>query len=444
MEEGEMRRTLTLRLLPDRNAENKLKLLCSLSAKLWNEVSYVRRRMFFEEKKVDLKSTYKEFYEKYKILIGSATTQQILNKNNEAWKSFFSLLKAKKEGKLPPFIRNLNPPIYRKKSGSRELWCVLRKDQYRFDGNCIVIKGLGAIGSIRVRYIGRINVRGKQGRAEIRYDSDEKKWYIHVAFEVSEKIAKDEWVEVPVNPLGDKVAGIDIGINNLLAVYAEDGSALIVSGRLLKSISFYWRKKIANYQSTLNKYGLKSSRKLRKMYKKWRKQVKSCINWAVRNTVEWLYWRGVSRVLVGYPKHIAQNGDKNSKVNFEVVHAWTYGYLLRRLIELGKEYGIRVELVSEENTSTTCPLCKAKSRDHRRVCRGLLKCYKHNKVFNADLAGAYNILLRGEENILLKAKTIPPSPALCGVGVIRLRPGVGLNPAKAGEVALNLPRTLAL
>ncbi|MEM1674821.1 MAG: zinc ribbon domain-containing protein [Candidatus Bathyarchaeia archaeon] len=105
---------------------------------------------------------------------------------------------------------------------------------------------------------------------------------------------------------------------------------------------------------------------------------------------------------------------------------------------------MRVELVSEENTSTTCPLCKAKSRDHRRVCRGLLKCYKHNKVFNADLAGAYNILLRGEENILLKAKTIPPSPALCGVGVMRLRPGVGLNPAKAGEVALNLPRTLAL
>jgi len=79
-------------------------------------------------------------------------------------------------------------------------------------------------------------------------------------------------------------------------VYVEDGSALIVSGRPLKSISFYWRKKIADYQSTLNMYGLKTSRRLRRMYKKWRRQVKNYIDWAVRNTMERLYWREVLRV----------------------------------------------------------------------------------------------------------------------------------------------------
>ncbi|MEM3490569.1 MAG: transposase [Fervidicoccaceae archaeon] len=330
----------------------------------------------------------------------------------------------------------MNPPGYRKRGGSRELWCVLRNDQYRFDGEYIVFKGLGAIGSIRVRYIGRVNVRGKQGRAEIRYDSDERKWYIHVVFEVSEKLVKEKWVEVPMNPLRDKVAGVDIGINNLLAVYVEDGSALLVSGRPLKSTSFYWRKKIADYQSTLNRYGLRTSRRLRRMYKKWRRQVKNYINWAVRNTVEWLYWRGVSRVIVGYPKYIAQNSSKSSKINFEVVHTWTYGYLLMRIAEVGEEYGIRVELVSEESTSTTCPLCKAKNQDHKRVYRGLFKCYKHSKVFNADLVGAYNVLL--------KAKTIPPSPALHGVGVTSPRPGVDLNLTRAGNVAPNLPETLAL
>ncbi|MEM2848615.1 MAG: transposase, partial [Zestosphaera sp.] len=67
---------------------------------------------------------------------------------------------------------------------------------------------------------------------------------------------------------------------------------------------------------------------------------------------------------------------------------------------------------------------------------GLLKCYKHSKVFNTDLVGAHNILL--------KTKTIPPSPALHGVGVTRLRPGAELNPAHAGNVALNLPGTLVL
>ena len=107
-----------------------------------------------------------------------------------------------------------------------------------------------------------------------------------------------------------------------------------------------------------------------------------------------------------------------------------------RIAEVGEEYGIKVEFVSEENTSTICPLCIVKNQDHRRVCRGLLKCYKHSKVFNTDLVGAHNILL--------KTKTIPPSPALCGVGVTRLRPGAELNPAKAGNIAPNLPRTPAL
>jgi len=43
-----------------------------------------------------MRGTYKEFYERYKALIGSATAQQILNKNDEAWRSFFGLLKAKR------------------------------------------------------------------------------------------------------------------------------------------------------------------------------------------------------------------------------------------------------------------------------------------------------------------------------------------------------------
>ena len=91
-----LKRSSVVVLAVDKVAEAKLKLLCSLSSKLWNEVSYARRRMFFETGRVDLKSTYKEFYEKYKVLIGSATAQQVLNKNDEAWRSFLSLLKLKK------------------------------------------------------------------------------------------------------------------------------------------------------------------------------------------------------------------------------------------------------------------------------------------------------------------------------------------------------------
>ena len=102
-----MKRTSIVELVVDKNSEERLRLLCNLSSKLWNEVNYARR-MFFEKRGVELKATYKEFYEKYKTLIGSATAQQILNKNNEAWRSFFKMLKLKKESKLPPFITKIS------------------------------------------------------------------------------------------------------------------------------------------------------------------------------------------------------------------------------------------------------------------------------------------------------------------------------------------------
>ncbi len=136
--------------------------------------------------------------------------------------------------------------------------------------------------------------------------------------------------------------------------------------------------------------------------------------------------KGVKRIVIGYPRYIAQEPGKGSKINFEIVHIWSYGYLLRRLREVAEEYGVEVEYIDEENTSKTCPICGA-IENHKRITRGLLKCYIHNRVFKADLVGAFNIFS--------KRKAIAPSPALCGVGVMRLRPGVRLNWAEARNVA---------
>ena len=381
-----MRRTSVVELVVDKSSEERLKLLCSLSSKLWNEVNYARRRAFFEKRGVDLKATYKEYYEKYKALIGSATTQQVLNKNDEAWKSFFKLLKLKKEGKLPPFITKINPPGYRKKNNKRTLWTVLRKDQYRIEGDKIVLKGLRAVGWVELRCRGLIHLKGRQGRMEIHYDQDRRKWYAHISFEVSEKAVRGVWTNVPRKPKEDLVAGIDVGINNLMAVYVENGLAKLVNGRPLKAVSHYWRMRIAEYQSTLNRYGLKTSRRLRSMYSKWRRQVKAYIDSRVRQAIEWLYSIGVSVIKVGYPKYIVQENG-----NFNNVHIWTYGHLLRRIYEIAEEYGITVVYVDEAYTSSKCPIHGEECG--KRIKRGLFKCAKLNKAFNADLVGAYNILI---------------------------------------------------
>ncbi len=124
---------------------------------------------------------------------------------------------------------------------------MLRNDQYRVESEYIVIKGLGAIGSIRARYPGKIHIAGRQGRAEIGYDSDDKKWYIYISYPTRlREIIRGNSFRIPLKPIGDREADINVGINNLLAVCVEDESALLVNGRPLKSISFYWRNKISS------------------------------------------------------------------------------------------------------------------------------------------------------------------------------------------------------
>jgi len=66
-------------------------------------------------------------------LIGSATAQQIIRKNNEAWRSFLRLKRLEKEGKLPPHIRKVSMPGYWKRNEKRELRIIIRNDCYRID-----------------------------------------------------------------------------------------------------------------------------------------------------------------------------------------------------------------------------------------------------------------------------------------------------------------------
>ena len=78
--------------------------------KLFNELNYERRQQFFYGEKVDSERTWDKYYKEYRDKLGGANVQAVMQKNNEAWNSFFSLLK--KEGKLPPFMNHVSPPKY--------------------------------------------------------------------------------------------------------------------------------------------------------------------------------------------------------------------------------------------------------------------------------------------------------------------------------------------
>jgi len=394
-----IKRIVMVKLQTPKEVERILFKLADTGAKVWNEVNYLRRQLFFNHEIVDLNKTEKAVYEKYKHEIGSATVQQICRKNAEAWRSFFTLIKKRKE--LPKWLKP-KPPNYQKEDGRRKPLIVLRNDQYKIESNKLILKGLGKFKRLEVQFKGRIHLKGKQGRLEIVYDDVKRKWYAHISIsKVEEKFDSKEWVKVPRQPKGNLSAGIDLGVNNLMAVYVENGESFLVNGRPLKSIAFYWQKRIANYQSKLNKSAAKESRKLKRMYEKAKLQARHYINTAVRQTVEKLYSLGVSRIVIGYPKEIARNSDKGRKQNFILSQVWRFNYTIKRLTEVAEEYSIQVLTVDEFFTSKTCPFC-GKLHNGARFVRGLFKCPAEGIVMNADLVGAFNILKK-------VVRTITPS-----------------------------------
>ncbi len=439
-----MRRACIIRLLPDKVAEEILFELADTCAKAWNELNYLRRQQFFNKQGVDFKKTYELIYEKYKHDIGTVTIQQIINKNTEAWKSFFEQLKLKKEGKLPSYIKP-QPPGYWKdyELNRRTLIIVLRKDQYRFRDGKVIISMLGKYGRLEVPYKGHIHLVGEKGRAEIIYDWCLKRWYMHVSFEVRKKYVRDELIDVPRRPLGSNKAGIDLGINNLFAIYVSTGVSFLVNGRPLKAEAYYWRERIAEYQSMLNGYGLKVSRRLRRMCRRLVKRIEHYVRTWIRRVVELLWKLGIDYIFIGYPKDIARNRPKVSsdyvaRINFLIVNIWGYRKIIRWFTDVAEEYGIKVIPIEEDYTSITCPLC-GQAHYEGRIVRGLFKCPIHNKVMNADIVGAYNILIRGLQKI------ITPSPEKGRGNTVkthrRAEPKWGCS---LKLPALATPRTLAL
>jgi len=108
--------------------------------------------------------------------------QAVMQKNNEAWNSLFSLLKLRKENKLPPHMEYVSPPRYwkDKETGKRKLLLVVRQDRYVVDGQKLVLKDFG----LEVEFAGRLRWHGKQGRLEIYYDEVGNAWYASIPVEV--------------------------------------------------------------------------------------------------------------------------------------------------------------------------------------------------------------------------------------------------------------------
>ncbi len=388
----ENRRTNTVRLLPNGGQHRKLLKLTELSSKLYNEVNYERRQQFFKRKNIDFKTTWSKYYQKYKDKLG-VNAQAVLQKNNEAWSSFFTILKLKKEGK-PPHM-HVSPPRYWKENGKRKKILVIRQDRYEVDEEKkkIILKDF----KMEIDFVGRLRWGGKQGRLEIIYDDYK---YAHILVEVgvettrtgkkSKYLVHGERNSIQIAEKGNKVASIDLGINILASVVVNDGTWLLFRGTRIKEDYFYFEKGIAKMQSLADKMKNMGEleafdeleREKRGLFKKLQRRFHYSYRTLV-SLVKKLYELGVFTIYLGYPYNISQN-----KGNKFTVNVWSYRKLMNVMEMRAQEYGIKVCEVVEYNTSC---ICVYHDVEVERKPRGVITCPFGHKL-HSDLNGALNIL----------------------------------------------------
>ncbi|HKN49455.1 MAG TPA: transposase [Actinomycetota bacterium] len=196
------------------------------------------------------------------------------------------------------------------------------------------------------------------------------------------------------------VAGIDLGIIHPYAVMAGD-EGLLVSGRQIRAEE---RLHLEDTKRRAQKAAAKAPSKGQKGSRRWRRyrasrrkaearhrrRVRQAHHEAAKSVMSWLVDHEVGTVVVGDPKGITTRGCGHRQ-NL-ALRNWRCTHLLACLSDKAELAGIKVVLVNERGTSSTCSECnKGVPKPRGRS----FSCPHCGHRCHRDLVGARNIAARG-------------------------------------------------
>jgi len=398
-----VKRTNKFRLRVYGEQEDVLRNICYMSAVLWNKLNYVRRQMFFKGC-FRWNRGVEELYNNFKKILGSAIADEVIRKNDEAWRSFFKLKRMLREHRLPPHIKRVGPPGYwkDKNSGRKRLMTIVKHNAYKIveeDGRKFLIISPRRLG-IKIRITGSFKWHGKQGRLEIYYDELTGRWYGRQSITT---------IIQPRHTTSPRRAFVDLGVINIITAWIEgDVQPIAFSGRPLLADWYYWTNKISYYQSIAKKInGKDTTKRIKKLYRKRKRRFRDRINKIVRKFIDICVSENVSEIVCGDLRGIREKCRKENgsrERNKIINNFWSYRYIVERIKTTAENHGIKVRLIDESNTSSICPICGIRGR---RIYRGLFHCKRCGKEMNADVVGALNIAKKCGAKIPLMVRLHP-------------------------------------
>lgn len=367
--------------------------MCYTASKLWNLCNYEKKNY------KHLGMEYPSWYDQKKRLkdhlwyksLPSQTAQEVCKDLEEAWRSFFSLLKHKS-------IKNPRPPRYQQKNMPvKYLQNGMRHDPGSDTIRLTLSKGLKAYMQntygIHQDYL-FLKSRTFQEMDAIKqlmlYPAENGRMRIIIIYEIP---------DVPLLPENGKYLSIDMGLHNLMTCYDSRGCSFII-GKMYLSVCRTFDKAIGHVQSQWgtcqSRKGVaypKGSQHQKRLYVRKNHSVKDYLHKITRWIAQYCKQNDIHTVVLGDITNIRENKNMGHQTN-QVFHALPYRKIRLMLQYKLAMYGIRLVL-QEESYTSQCPptapeVTKRYALPNARKHRGLYVL--NGAIYNADAVGAYNIL----------------------------------------------------
>jgi putative transposase len=322
-------------------------------------------------------------HEAYKAL-PAKVSQQVLMQLHHDWDAFFKARDAYNEDPSK-FLGRPKLPKYKHKTEGRNMLV------YTIQAISRGKNGLKR-GIIKPSMLS-IEVQTKQK------DVDQVRIVPRKGFYVVEVVYEKEVKQAPVNPA--YYAGIDIGMNNLVALTSNKPhfKSILVNGRPVKSVNQFYNKRKAELQKKLGHTG--TTKRMERMTNKRNRRIDHYMHTASKRIIDVLIKEGIGTLVIGKNdrwKQEANMGKRNNQNFVSIPHA----RFIAMLTYKAELVGITVKVTEESYTSKASlldldPLPVRNNGDEKhtfsgkRVKRGLYRASDGRKI-NADINGSGNII----------------------------------------------------
>jgi len=375
-----------------------LSILCHQTKNLYNRAMFVFKQHYKKSKKW---LTYQQLDRQLKMeecyrFLPAHTAQHTLKLLARNWKSF---AKASREFQANPaaFLGKPRPPRYKPKNGQQV--AIFTNQQARIDENQTLLFQ-------KISFTIKTRLKKTVKLKEVRVIPRGIGYTVELVYS---KLVPE--VEV----LGTNIGAIDLGVHNLITYVDNIQSRPIVvkdEGKGIKSIIRFYLKEVKKLQrkyAQQQKPNLKQQKMLEygkrfhQLRETKRRKVKNWVHQMSSKFVKLWVQTGIQRVYIGYNPHWKQQVQLRKKTT-QMFVTLPFDRFIHALKYKAEEQGIVVERIEEDYTSKCSFLDNEYPQQQpnylgRRIKRGLFKSAK-GFLINADVNGAYNILLKGDPQAL--------------------------------------------